>query len=308
MENIAFTFGNTKETSLYFDHVVPLGLWVDAVKEYGSEEFYAAFDNPVEYARLLETRGLFDEFLPPEIKRGSPLYELWADVNFNMMIVVAARSVGRIEVAKYRQQWFKETVAEEESRHDGLIARFLADLGVRNASFTTGIELVSNSTSSTDDVAVTIANLNLIDASRASVEQILEFRKDAEARTKLRRLRSFSLQNYSGKSRALVEDDLSVRIADCEEAIRSWGFETRHAAMSMLFNSKLLGGAAGGSLIAALFGSPTISLGAIGTGIVIEAAKITLEISRKKFEARAALRENPVSYILHAGEKLRDGS
>lgn len=66
---MAFTFGNTKETSLYFDHIVPLGLWLDAVKEYGSEEFYAAFDNPVEFVRLMETRGLFDEFLPPEIKK-----------------------------------------------------------------------------------------------------------------------------------------------------------------------------------------------------------------------------------------------
>jgi hypothetical protein len=41
-------------------------------------------------------------------------------------------------------------------------------------------------------------------------------------------------------------------------------------------------------------------------GILIEAAKIKLEISRKKFEARAALRENPASCILHADEKLRD--
>lgn len=152
-------------------------------------------------------------------------------------------------MAKSRQQWFKESVAEEESKHDALIARFLADLGIHNASFTTGIEFVANSTLSTDDVAITVANLNLIDASRASLEQILEFRKDAEARIKLRRLRSFSLQNYSGKNRAFVEDDLSVRIADCEEAIRRWGFETRHAAMSMLFSSKLLGGAVGGSLI-----------------------------------------------------------
>ena len=109
---------------------------------------------------------------------------------------------------------------------------------------------------------------------KVSVGQILEFRSDTESMAKLRRLRLFASSNYEGKSRTFVEDDLLLRIADYEHEANKWGFEVREAALTNLFHSKTLLGAAGGSLAAVLAGSPAAALTAATAGVLFEWGKM----------------------------------
>ena len=61
-------------------------------------------------------------------------------------------------------------------------------------------------------MSLTPANIPLIDTSKASWEQILERRKDTRALRKLRKLKMFLQDNYQGKDKDYIEDDLAMRL------------------------------------------------------------------------------------------------
>lgn len=298
MDNVAFTFGDSKEASLYFDYIIPLGLVFDSIIEYGSDDFFRSFDHSKRenWQGLLEIRKKFDQLLPPELNAKNWIDDL-ADVNMKVLLrqVNVRPGVTALEVAS------EVKVAKED---DGkTLQHFIARLGISDPSFTASAEFFTQTNSSSDDAQITIANLNLIDASKATMEQILAFREDSKARVKLRKLRLFAMQNYSGKSKAFVEDDLQTRINDYEQEVRRWSFETKRTAVSMLFKSKILAGAVGGSLVGAVVGEPAISIASLTFGTIAEFANIALEVSRVKFEAATALQGNAVSYI-HEGNRV----
>jgi hypothetical protein len=60
--------------------------------------------------------------------------------------------------------------------------------------------------------ALALSGIPLVDTSSASWEQILELRKDPDARAKLRNLRLFFHNNYQGKPATFVVDDLGRRL------------------------------------------------------------------------------------------------
>jgi len=180
---------------------------------------------------------------------------------------------------------------------------FIQDFGLREVPLIMP-DILSVESHSGDEVAMTLANLHLVDTSRTSWEQITEFRRDQASRTKLRRLRVFAADSYAGRSRAYVEDDLLLRLDDYDETVRRWGFETRRAALSMLLNSKNLLGASA-ALLSVLFGAPpTVAGVGVAVGAVAEVGRIAVEVSRRKFALRNALRDNPVSYIADARRRL----
>jgi hypothetical protein len=109
---------------------------------------------------------------------------------------------------------------------------------------------------SSDDVAVMISSLKLIDTRSVTMEQLLEIRQDAEAMEKLRRFRLFVYQNYQGKSKDYIEDDIQTRIADYDQAVKKWGFTTASGAITTLLNSSLIAGGVAGSFLTAYFNAP----------------------------------------------------
>ncbi|MGA7219934.1 MAG: hypothetical protein WBX38_16580 [Candidatus Sulfotelmatobacter sp.] len=101
---------------------------------------------------------------------------------------------------------------------------------------------------------MTIADLKLIDASRSSWEHISEFRGDSGGQQKLRRFRLFAYENYSGKTRSFVEDDILTRLADYDSAVKKWGFDTVQGALNTILGSKISIATVGASVVSALFG------------------------------------------------------
>jgi hypothetical protein len=111
---------------------------------------------------------------------------------------------------KYIGEKLKEHAAGEPLNFDpNALAQyqsFVDDYELPKYPFCTVPQVASELGTQDDELSLTIASLRLIDANCATLQQLLEFRKDPEAKTKLRRFRLFAYENYSGKSRAFIED------------------------------------------------------------------------------------------------------
>jgi len=148
------------------------------------------------------------------------------------------------------------------------------------------------------DFAATMTSMHLIDVNKLSWERIEEFRKDRASRMKLRRLRLFFLQNYTGRDRRYVEDDLCRLLDEYERTVLSWGFETRAQVVSMLLSSKWIAGGFGGSVFSALAGAPMAALVTAAGGLSIEIGNVVLEVTKRRHALRKLTYESPISYVV----------
>ncbi len=129
------------------------------------------------------------------------------------------------------------------------------NLSNRNAEFQTGRSEV---------LTAAISNVALVNERDLSWEQIIEFRKDAEARVKYRRFARWVDAELRSKSPKEVEDLIATRLNDYEWALRKHGLKTLIGNLSCLLDPKFLGGTsatvtaaavAGGGIWAALAGT-----------------------------------------------------
>jgi hypothetical protein len=157
-----------------------------------------------------------------------------------------------------------------------------------------------------EDIALTIASLKLIDTRSVTIEQLIEVREDVEAMEKLRRLRIFAYQNYQGKPKDYIEDDILTRIADYEQAVKKWGFTTASGAITTLINSSLIAGGVAGSFLTAYYNAPlsAIASAMASTGLAI--ANMAVSVGQQRFARMELMANNPVSYISYAKEKLEE--
>jgi hypothetical protein len=178
------------------------------------------------------------------------------------------------------------------------------DYGLRDYPFCTAPQFVNLFERQSDDLSITIASLRLINSSNATLQQLLEFRRDPEAKIKLRRFRLFAYENYSGKSRAFIEDDINKRLVDYDDTVKKWGFETKAAAFTALIDSKLVAGGIAGSFITAYLHEPSLAIASslLTAGITI--GKIGIEVGKRHFAFNELAAGSPVSYVEYAQEKL----
>lgn len=104
-----------------------------------------------------------------------------------------------------------------------------------------------------------------------------------------------------------IEDDVGQRMVDYHATAKKHGFLMRNATMSFLLKSKLVKAGLAGAFLAPFLQSPTevlAALGASATAIGIEGLKLSVELSKQNFELAEALKENPVSFIVDAKERL----
>jgi hypothetical protein len=175
---------------------------------------------------------------------------------------------------------------------------FAKNLGVDFASV-----LLDNSTSDNgfEYPSMTLLNLPMIDAENAEWEQIIELRKNTKAKSKLRRLRLFLHNNYSGKPLSYVEDDLLSRIEEYDTTRRALGFNATISSLGILLDSKSLQIAGAGGLAAMLFGGPIAGL---STAVVIEIGKFSLELARHRHKIREFENGHQLAYLVDARSKF----
>jgi len=165
--------------------------------------------------------------------------------------------------------------------------------------------VITNERATQNDVSLTLSNINLIDTSKVTWEQIIEYRKDVTAKKKIRNLRLFLNTNYQGKSLAFIEDDLGKRLDEYCTTCKDWGFDTITSTISAVMDSEKLIPLIAGSTGATLFGGPLAGL-AIGGGILI--ANIALNVVKGKHAFNKFKRDHELAYIIEAKERFGNSS
>ena len=114
-----------------------------------------------------------------------------------------------------------------------------------------------------------LENVALVDEDSLTWEQVLDFRKDTEARAKYKRLVRWIDEELKTKSPTAVQDLIAIRLDDYTWSCKKHGFRTVTGALSCIMDPKFLLAAstlvgaskyAGGDLWAALSGA-TIAIG-----------------------------------------------
>jgi len=154
------------------------------------------------------------------------------------------------------------------------------------------------------DFSLILPNLNLIDTSETSWKQILEFRKDNDASKKLRNLRLFFHDNYKGKDRQYIEDDLMKRLDDYEQTRKEWDFQTKTSTIAAILDSKNIQRSFYATLIGAYSGQPIIMEGAVIAGTCIEIGKYVLHLTNRKHAFKNKKRHHDLAYIIEGKDRL----
>lgn len=299
LERTAIAIDDAKQAALYFDFVIPMNLACDLIiGSLRSLEGKKWHDRQSCYAVMQRAApsDLLKSLLPPQLWKASFTKRL-AQVNCAMVDYFFERLKGNLGVAE-------EALPELHEYASGVVS-LLDDFKLWALPADVPFGLVTEGTINEAEVAITLASLQIADVKHASWEQILEFRRDGDAHNKLRRLRLFACENYAGKSKSFVEDDISVKLYDYEVAVKKWGFGTKYAAFTTLLSSKTLAGALTGSLISTLFGAPLPALVSAAVGVALEVGHVSLEVGKQRFALRELMAENPVCYISEARSKLQ---
>lgn len=290
----AVAFGDLKNAALYFDHLVPVYLSVELVIQ-------------PEWGALV--RGGAGEFLPPGLLQRRGFGERLVEVNQATHHVFCKLAIQRFGFAPQIGGVSEEQYAAIEETAASTYFRFLDDYGLGDLPLASVGEpsmasMLGDADSGGTPLA-TLASLKVVDASQVPWEQVIEFRREPQARDKLRRLRLFAYENYVDRPRAYIEDDLLTRVTEYEDTAKQWGLETVLGSISIVLNSKLTAGLLAGSLISTMFAQPMTALLAGGVSAVVEVGHIAIELSRQRFAMRKLMRDNPVSFVSYSRTKLR---
>ncbi len=155
-----------------------------------------------------------------------------------------------------------------------------------------------------EDIMVTLAGLKLVDLSKTTWDHIFEFRKKTESKNKLRRLRLFIYNNYSGKDATFIEDDILQRLDEYNDVIAEWGFDTITSSLSALVSSKSMLAASTAAFLSILLGQQQALKASLIGGASIECGKLIIQLAKKKFELHKLAKEFPLHYIFDASKVL----
>jgi hypothetical protein len=179
--------------------------------------------------------------------------------------------------------------------------KYAKSLGIRSTDILLPSSVGYESQLQEEQLALTLSGIPLIDHSSASWEQIVEVRRDLQSRKQLQRFRLYLAKNYSGKSTAYIEDDISVALEDYELAKKKHGFDTLVSSLSVLLNSKNIQAAGVAGIGAAFFGGINAGL---SSALAVELGKFTIEFSKKHHAMKCWEKSHELAYLIDVNKKL----
>lgn len=144
-----------------------------------------------------------------------------------------------------------------------------------------------------------LGDVPLVDAARLSWEQVLELRKDPEARAPLRNLRLFFFTNYEGKPPSFVADDLARRLDEYSSTRKRLGFEAVIGSISALIDAKAVQSAMAMGIAAGLAGGPLIG---VTSAALLEVSGAVLEFTKKRFAIKDFEQNHSLAYLIQVKE------
>lgn len=156
----------------------------------------------------------------------------------------------------------------------------------------------------TEQPLVSIGSIPVIDPNSLTNELVYDFRNDDDARTKLKRLRSFAHENYGDKPISYIQDDLETRISDYHLASKKWGLRTLESSLTISGTDKILSGACAG-LVSAIAGIPLALAAAVGVVAALGTVVVKIQLGRKHFALSQS--QDPVSYLVDIQKAVSGG-
>lgn len=268
----AVSIGDLKNGLLYFDNIIPVTLPLDFAVDYAKE-----FIDSSTHEALAEVVNV----IPKNFRSNKEFMQNLYNINISSHTLMSKMLIKKFnfpqEIKGITPMQF-ETI-EEDFANEYLTFIHKYNFGnyplIANG-FSKLASLPDNEETPTPAI-LTISNLKLIDATSCSWEQLLEFRKDEEAKVKLRKLRLFAYNNYTGKSKNFIEDDIHTRIYEYDSAAKKFGLDLIQASLNHVVNSKLFTGVAMSSILTALFAENSIGMITATAGAIIELGQFTLE-------------------------------
>jgi len=289
--NTAISMLSTKEAALYFDYVIPF--------HFSSELVLIDKDFEINPDNILEN------IIPQYMAESDECGKLWSEIEETLTIILSIDLTNEFNI-----NFKNEVIAKPEEKLILMLklkkqfAEFKKKYRIENHPLILPPKLYTEK-GLEENIVVTISKLNLVDIKKLSWEKLLEFRKDFEARNKLKKLRIFACEHYQGKEKTFIEDDLATRIYEYDNVAKEWNFETNRSMISMFLSSKIIGATISGSLISTFFGFDSLqALLSTSVATSIQIGNLFLEVTKRKHELRQILDANPISYIKHINDKI----
>ncbi|MGI8978652.1 MAG: hypothetical protein ACR2FY_05470 [Pirellulaceae bacterium] len=282
IDNVVVDFGSTKQAALFFDHVVPL----DGVEDVsGVATVLTGAKTPVD---VQKAQSIISQLLPPEFGTAQQVEDFASVAAIGVSAISAA-------VGFFNCDEMTQTAKEYEAKLDapGGLKKYVGKTPVTvNANM---IDDQAKHDLRRDFALLSIADIQIPDPKQLSWDAIIEFRKDVLARKRLRRLRVFAVKEYTGKSLAFIEDDLSIRLDDYEQTLKSWSIKTVVGVLSTCVNLETTLSAGVANLVAIMSGMPASQ--AFAASLAIPCSRFALELAKVRIDRQEAIRQFPLAYI-----------
>lgn len=144
-------------------------------------------------------------------------------------------------------------------------------------------------------------NLEIVDDAALDWRQVLEFRKDKRAKSKLRKLRTWLDRDLTGKSIAQVTDAIGSRLEDYEWAVKKHGIKTVSGSISDLLDPRFLGASA--AIVGGLWATGSGLAEIAGAGLIV--GKVAISIVERLIDFSDSIhgRNSEVAFV-HELKKL----
>jgi hypothetical protein len=130
-------------------------------------------------------------------------------------------------------------------------------------------------------VVTTLGNLKIVNEDSLEWEQVQELRSDSQTRDNYRRFFHWLDKEMIGKSQAFIEDEISNKLSDYEEALKKHGIKTIIGTLKEILDGNFLFGTGAIAGITAFASEPILGIFA-EAGLII--AKLSISIAEKKLD------------------------
>lgn len=301
-------FDHFRTAAVHFNRVIPFDTSVVIEAIFGTEwsdKNLEKYKSTQELQELMQTISndskVFWEMVFGSSKKLAFEFHLdWED-SINEFSRVILRDSWRDELEEYDKSRIIKSLQGQTEETKESYQHFLHVLGIPSASL-----FLSDSTeflydSSNTNIMATIAGIPLVNAEQASLLQIRQLREDTNAQRKLRNLRLFLFQNYTGKPKSFIEDDIHKRMDEYYAAASKHGFDIFESSLTCLIDAKSIQATIAGGLIGWLLGGPVVG---ITSGLTVEIASLSLTLARGIRELRLFRKQHDLAYIFHAKKSI----
>ena len=321
--NTAIVFGNIKDALLYFEYVIPMNFAGDSLGLRPGSKSGRGIEQHKE--RIISHRELQEVFGESDFAWGVPCSALYPpplshDRSFLVRVnlfdgMLAAHMMINVHGGLAFKTYYQGHLVQQSRIKPGtfptrnhlrkIFSNLVTDFQLQNTPIDCSPFFGGLAKDEPPTDSLFVPHVSVIDSSKLTLSQIMEFRKDKETMNKMRKFRLFAYEQYKGKEKAYIEDDIQKKLADYNAAVKSCGFETTYKTLSFLFESKMIIGTFATCAVSLLMGNAQLAREAFATGAVIELGKLSLEYAKQRHALKRICLENPISYIAEAKQISR---